>query len=161
LGQTAATVVSLDVTELINLIFVALLVGNDVAVWAVVHRALDEIPVAYAFAAERAMLLRYKTLVPILIFLILASGIAVILQEKTFSWEWWLALAGTLMIFAWQLIVISLYPINIKVMEAKPEDVPPEDEWRAMRRTWFQRHTVRTALSIGALVVFLISAIRI
>ncbi len=153
--------VSLDVTELINLIFVALLVGNDVAVFTVVHPALDEIPVEAAFKAERAMLLRYKTVVPILILLILASGIAVILQETTFSTEWWLALAGTLMIFAWQLIVISLYPLNVKIMEAGPDDVPPEDEWRALRRTWLARHTARTVLSIGALVVFLISAIRI
>jgi hypothetical protein len=154
-------VVSLDVTELINLIFVSLLVGNDVAVFCVVHPALDEIPVPHAFTAERAMLLRYKTLVPILIFLIIASGIAVIVQEDTWTWEWWLALAGTLMIFAWQLIVISLYPINVKLMEAKPEDVPPESEWRSMRRTWLARHTARMVLSIGALVVFLISAIRI
>jgi hypothetical protein len=153
--------VSLDVTELINLIFVALLVGNDVAVFTVVHPALDEIPVEAAFKAERAMLLRYKTVVPILILLILASGIAVIVQEHTFSTEWWLALAGTLMIFAWQLIVISLYPLNVKIMEAGPDDVPPEDEWRALRRTWLARHTARTVLSIGALVVFLISAIRI
>ncbi len=153
--------VSLDVTELINLIFVALLVGNDVAVFTVVHPALDEIPVAHAFTAERAMLLRYKTVVPILILLILASGIAVILQENTYTKEWWLALAGTLMIFAWQLIVISLYPINVKIMEASPDDVPPEDEWRKMRRVWLARHTARTVLSIGALVVFLISAIQI
>ncbi len=153
--------VSLDVAELINLIFVALLVGNDVAVFTVVHPALDEIPVEAAFKAERAMLLRYKTVVPILILLILASGIAVIVQEHTFSTEWWLALAGTLMIFAWQLIVISLYPLNVKIMEAGPEDVPPEDEWRQLRRTWLARHTARTVLSVGALVVFLISAIRI
>ncbi len=153
--------VSLDVTELINLIFVALLVGNDVAVFTVVHPALDEIPVEAAFKAERAMLLRYKTVVPILILLILASGIAVIVQEDTFSTEWWLALAGTLMIFAWQLIVISLYPLNVKIMEASPDDVPSEDEWRDLRRTWLARHTARTVLSIGALIVFLISAIRI
>ena len=98
-----------------------------------IHPALDEIPVAHAFSAERSMLLRYKALIPILILLIIASGIAVVVQEDTFSWEWWLALAGTLMVFAWQLIVISLYPINVKVMEAKPEDVPAEAEWRAMR----------------------------
>ena len=160
MGLVAAAV-SLDVTELINLIFVALLVGNDVAVFTVVHPALDEIPVAHAFTAERAMLLRYKTVVPILILLILASGIAVILQEDAYSKEWWLALAGTLMIFAWQLIVISLYPINVKIMEASPDDVPPEDDWRKMRRVWLARHTARTVLSIGALVVFLISAIQI
>jgi hypothetical protein len=153
--------VPLDVTELINLIFVALLVGNDVAVFMVVHPALDEIPVAHAFTAERAMLLRYKTLVPILILLTLASGIAVAVQETAWTLEWWLAVAGCVMIFVWQLIVISLYPINVKIMEAKPEDVPPEPEWRAMRRTWLARHTVRTVLSTGALVVFLISAIRI
>lgn len=152
---------SLDVTEMINLIFVSLLVGNDVAVWAVVHPALDTIPVAHAFSAERAMLLRYKALIPILILLIFGSGIAVIVQEDTFSWEWWLALAAMLMILTWQLIAISLYPINVKVMEARTEDVPADAEWRAIRRTWFARHTARTALSIGALVAFLVSALRI
>ena len=57
--------------------------------------------------------------------------------------------------------MISLYPINVKIMEASPDDVPPEDDWRKMRRIWLARHTARTVLSIGALVVFLISAIQI
>ena len=153
--------VGLDTAELINIILVALLVGNDVAVWTVVHPALDEIPVAHGFTAERAMLLRYKTLVPFLILFILASGIAVVVQDDAGSASFWLSLAGTVAIFCWQLIVISLYPINIKLMEASPEDVPPEDEWRKMRRVWLARHTARMLLSIAALVLFLISAIRI
>jgi uncharacterized membrane protein len=154
-------VVGLDTAELINIIFVALLVGNDVAVWTVVHPALDEIPVAHAFTAERAMLLRYKTLVPFLILFILASGIAVVVQDKLGSGAFWLSLAGTLAIFVWQLIVISLYPINIKIMQASPEDVPPEEEWRKMRRVWLARHTARTILSIGALVVFVLATLNL
>lgn len=153
--------VGLDTAELINIILVALLVGNDVAVWTVVHPALDEIPVAHAFTAERAMLLRYKTLVPFLILFILASGIAVVVQDKLGSGDFWLSLAGTLAIFVWQLIVISLYPINIKIMQASPDDVPPEDEWRQMRRVWLARHTARMILSIGALVVFVLAAIKL
>jgi hypothetical protein len=154
-------VVGLDTAELINIIFVALLVGNDVAVWTVVHPALDEIPVAHAFTAERAMLLRYKTLVPFLILFILASGIAVVVQDKVGSGDFWLSLAGTLAIFVWQLIVISLYPINIKIMQASPEDVPPEDEWRKMRRVWLARHTARMILSVGALVVFVLASLKL
>ena len=57
--------------------------------------------------------------------------------------------------------MISLYPINVKIMEASPEDVPPEDEWRQMRRIWLARHTARMLLSIGALVVFVLAAIEI
>ena len=152
--------VSLDVTELINLILISLLVGNDVAVWAVVHPALDDIPVAQGFAAERAMLLRYKKFIPILILLILASGIAVAVQEDAWTWEWWLAIAGCVLIFLWQLVVMTLYPLNLKVMEADPEDVPAEKDWRVLRKTWYKRHTVRTVLAVGALVVFLISALR-
>jgi hypothetical protein len=74
--------VGLDTAELINLIFVALLVGNDVAVWSVVHPALDTIPVREGFLAERAMLLRYKVQVPFLILFILASGIAVAVPKN-------------------------------------------------------------------------------
>jgi ABC-type methionine transport system permease subunit len=154
-------VVGLDTAELINIILVALLVGNDVAVWTVVHPALDEIPVEAAFKAERAMLLRYKTLVPFLILFILASGIAVVVQDDVGSASWWLSLAGTIAIFCWQLIVISLYPINVKIMEAGPEDVPDEEEWRKLRRIWLARHTARMILSIGALVVYVIAAIEI
>jgi uncharacterized membrane protein len=153
--------VGLDTAELINLIFVALLVGNDVAVWSVVHPALDSIPVEQGFAAERAMLLRYKAQVPILILLILASGIAVAVQDKLGSLSFWLSVTGCVFIFLWQVVVISLYPLNIKVMEADPEDVPSEADWRALRRTWYERHTSRTVLSIGALVVFVLSALRI
>ncbi|MBA3717029.1 MAG: DUF1772 domain-containing protein [Actinobacteria bacterium] len=153
--------VGLDTAELINIISVALLVGNDVAVWTVVHPALDEIPVAHGFTAERAMLLRYKTLVPILILIILASGVAVVVQDKGGSLNFWLSLSGVIAIFCWQLIVISLYPINVKLMEAKPEDVPPEDEWRRMRRIWLARHTARMVLSIAALVVFVLAALKL
>lgn len=153
--------VGLDTAELVNLIFVALLVGNDVAVWSVVHPALDTIPVEQGFVAERAMLLRYKAQVPFLILLILASGIAVAVQDELWSLSFWLSVSGCVAVFCWQLIVVSLYPINIKVMEADPSDVPGEGEWRAMRRTWYQRHTIRTGLSIGALVVFILSALRI
>jgi hypothetical protein len=46
-------------------------------------------------------------------------------------------------------------------MEADPEDVPTEEDWRALRKTWYKRHTIRTVLAVGALVVFLISALRI
>ena len=153
--------VGLETAELINIILVALLVGNDVAVWTVVHPALDEIPVEAAFKAERAMLLRYKTLVPFLILFILASGIAVIVQDELGSLSFWLSLGGTLAIFFWQVIVISLYPINVRIMEASPDDVPPEDEWRQMRRIWLARHTARMILSIGALVVFVLAAIEL
>jgi len=154
-------VVGLEAAELINIILVALLVGNDVAVWTVVHPALDEIPVEAAFKAERAMLLRYKTLVPFLILFILASGIAVVVQDELGSLSFWLSLAGTIAIFLWQMIVISLYPINVKIMQASPDDVPPEDEWRSMRRIWLARHTARMILSIGALVVFVLAAIEL
>jgi uncharacterized membrane protein len=154
-------VVGLDVAELVNLIFVALLVGNDVAVWSVVHPALDTIPVAHGFAAERAMLLRYKAQVPLLILLILASGIAVAVQDDLGSVSFWLSVTGCVAIFLWQVVVISLYPINIKVMEADPEDVPSEEDWRALRRKWYERHTIRTVLSIGALIVFVLAALRI
>ena len=92
--------------------------------WLVVHPALDEIPVAHGFTAERAMLLRYKTVVPLLILLILASGIAVAVQEEAWTWEWWLAIVGCAMILVWQLIVVSLSPINVKVMAAKPRKSP-------------------------------------
>ena len=153
--------VGLEAAELINIILVALLVGNDVAVWTVVHPALDEIPVEAAFKAERAMLLRYKTLVPFLILFILASGIAVVVQDELGSLSFWLSLAGTIAIFLWQMIVISLYPINVKIMQASPDDVPPEDEWRSMRRIWLARHTARMILSIGALVVFVLAAIEL
>ena len=153
--------VGLETAELINIILVALLVGNDVAVWTVVHPALDEIPVEAAFKAERAMLLRYKTLVPFLILFILASGIAVVVQDDLGSSSFWLSLAGTIAIFLWQVIVISLYPINVKIMEASPDDVPPEEDWRKMRRVWLARHTARTVLSIGALVAFVLAAIEL
>ena len=153
--------VGLDTAELINLIFVALLVGNDVAVWSVVHPALDTIPVEHGFLAERAMLLRYKVQVPFLILFILASGIAVAWQDELWSRSFWLSVTGCVCIFLWQVVVISLYPINIKVMEAKPEDVPAEADWRSMRRTWYQRHTIRTVLSIAALVVFLLAALKL
>jgi len=160
MGLVAAAV-SLDVTELINLIALSLLVGNDVATLVVVHPALDSIPVAHGFTAERAMLLRYKKLVPILILIVFASGIAVAVQEEAWALEWWLAVIGCALIFGWQLIVFSLYPINLKLMEAKPEDVPPEPEWRAMRRLWFERHSLRTLLSSAALVLFLLSALAL
>lgn len=151
----------LEWAELANVIFIGLLAGNDVAVWAVVHPALDTIPVTQSFGAERAMLLRYKAIIPFLILLILVSGSVVAALDDLWSTRFWLAVSGTVAIFLWQLIVLSLYPINMKVMEAPADQVPEPGEWRRMRRTWFQRHTVRTALSVGGLAAFILSAMRI
>ncbi|HEX9417166.1 MAG TPA: DUF1772 domain-containing protein [Gaiellaceae bacterium] len=151
----------LEWAELSNLILIGLLAGNDVAVWAVVHPALDSIPVTQSFGAERAMLLRYKTIIPLLILLILVSGSVVAALDDLWSTRFWLAVSGTVAIFLWQLIVLSLYPLNVKVMEAPADEVPDPEEWRRMRRKWYQRHTVRTVLSVGGLAVFILSALRI
>jgi uncharacterized membrane protein len=151
----------LEWAELANLIFIGLVAGNDVAVWTVVHPALDSIPVTQSFGAERAMLLRYKSVIPLPILVILVSGSVVAALEDLWSTRFWLALAGTVAIFLWQLIVLSLFPINMKVMEAPADHVPDTEEWRRMRRKWYQRHTVRTVLSVAALAAFILSALRI
>jgi hypothetical protein len=149
----------LEAAELANLLLVGLFAGNDLGHWGVVHRALNNIPTAASFAAERAMFRRYRRVMPILWLLTVASGIVVSVLTEDHSTSFWLAVAGTAGVFLWQAVAASLYPVNREILEGPEEAIPEPEAWAGLRKRWYGRHTLRVALVVGAFVAFVVSAL--
>jgi len=147
----------LEAAQLANLILVALFAGNDAGHWGVVHPALSRIPVAASYAAERTIFRGYRTVMPILVPLTLASGVVVAVWAE--GTAFWLAVAGCVAVFGWQVIAVSLYPLNKVILEDTGEAVPQAEEWWSLRRRWYRRHTFRMLLVVSALVTFILSAL--
>jgi uncharacterized membrane protein len=150
----------LETAELINLLLVGVLAGNDLGHWSVVHPALGKISAGASYAAERAIFRRYRHIMPVLVPLALVSGIVTAVIGKTSSTSFWLAVGGCVALFGWQLVVLSLYPLNERIL-GRPVDAapPPDDEWWAIRRVWYRRHTIRVWLGFVAFAVFILSAL--
>jgi hypothetical protein len=150
---------SLEAAELANLILIGLYAGNDVGHWGVIHRALSQIPTPASFAAERAIFRRYRRVMPILMPLTLASGIVVAVLTEDWSASFWLAVAGSAAVVLWQVVAVSLYPLNRTILEGPEEAIPEPETWSSIRKRWYGRHTLRVALIVAALVVFILSAL--
>jgi uncharacterized membrane protein len=149
---------TLESAQLANLIIAGLLAGNDAGHWGVVHPALSKISVAASYAAERSIFYGYRRVMPILVPLTLASGIVVAILTQGHSASFWLAVAGCIAVLGWQIVAVSLYPVNRVILEERDEP-PADNEWWGLRRRWYQRHTIRVALVAAALVCFILSAL--
>jgi hypothetical protein len=149
----------LEAAELANLLLVGLFAGNDLGHWGVVHRALNKIPVAASFLAERSMFRRYRRVMPVLWLATVASGVVVSILTENHSTSFWLAVFGTIGVFLWQGVAASLYPLNRQILEGPEEAIPDPETWANLRKRWYARHTLRVALVVGAFVAFLVSAL--
>jgi|SRR5829696_5377683 len=147
-----------EAAELANLILVGVLAGNDLGHWSVVHPALGKVPAHESFTAEKAIFGRYRYFMPILVPLAIASGIVVAVIGDKSDTSFWLAVAGVSLLGVWQFVVLTLYPLNERILGAESRE-PTADEWWALRRSWYARHTVRVWAGFAAFVLFVLSAL--
>ena len=150
---------TLESAQFANLILVALFAGNDAGHWGVVHPALSKISAPCSYAAERAIFRGYRVVMPILVPLTLASGIVVAILTDDQHASFWLAVAGCIAVLGWQIIAVSLYPLNKVILEEGDDKVPEAEEWWALRNRWYRRHTFRMALVVSALVTFILATL--
>lgn len=150
---------SLEYAQLANLILVALFAGNDAGHWGVVHPALSKISVPCSYAAERSIFRGYRVVMPILVPVTLVSGIVVAILTDDQHASFWLAVVGCIAVLGWQIIAVSLYPLNKVILQEDESAVPEAAEWWALRNRWYRRHTFRMTLVVSALVTFILSAL--
>ena len=148
---------ALDGARFTNLLLAALLVGNEVGTWAVVHPALNALPFQASLRPEQAIVRRYGSFMPALMLLTIGSGIVVVsLRPDAPSFV--LALAGVFCLAAMLAVTLARnVPINRKILAATLDTPPPT--WWSLRRRWDRLHTVRVTLDLAALALFILAAL--
>ena len=148
---------ALDGAHFANLLLAALLVGNEVGTWAVIHPALNTLPFEANLRPEQAIVRRYGRFMPALMLLAIASGIVVVsLRPQSFSFA--LTLAGVLCLAVMLAVTLAgNVPINRKILEATLDTPPPT--WWSLRRRWDRLHTARVVLDVAGLALFILGAL--
>ena len=148
----------LDAACFANLFFAALLVGNEVGTWAVVHPALKTLPFEANVRPEQAIVRRYARFMPALMIPAIASG-ALVLALGSEGAAFALTLAGVACLTAMLAVtLLGNVPINRRILEASPDMPPPT--WWWLRRRWDRLHSARVALDVAALSL-LIAAVLV
>jgi hypothetical protein len=152
----------LKVARFVNLILAALLAGNEFGSWAVVHRALWDMPTPEHIRAEQALTRHFGAIMPFWMLSVVASCLSVLAltRERRGSSAFRFTLAGTLCFVA--MLISTLrgnVPINNRTLELSPEQTSPE-EWRELRERWEKLHTLRAALNVSGLSLLYLGALR-
>jgi uncharacterized membrane protein len=141
--------------HLVNLLLVALVVGNEFGTWAVVHRAVAQLSIPEQVRAEQALTRRYAQLMPPLMIAALVSGglVLAVSAAGPGSVPWMLTLAATACLAAMLgITLVGNQPINRATLQQDP-DVQPH-VWLALRGRWNRLHDWRVLLDFAAFVLF-------
>jgi uncharacterized membrane protein len=149
--------VTSDVAQVVNLLAAAILTGNELGTWAVVHPAIQRLPFEQEVPAEREITRRYGYFMPGLMLLTVVSGYVAAGALGTDSDAFGLVMAGTVCFTVMLAITLAgNVPINVRTLRF--EEAAGRDEWRALRRRWDRLHTVRIALDAAGLVLLVLAA---
>ncbi len=142
--------VTSEALQFINLIAAAVLTGNELGTWAVVHPAIAKLSMPEEVAAEQAITRRYGFFMPGLMLLTVVSGFAAASQLDSGSDAFALTLAASAC-FALMLAITLAGNVPLNVRTLGFDQAGSVDEWRAIRRRWDRLHTARNLLSITGL----------
>lgn len=147
----------LDGAHFINLLLAALLVGNEVGTWAVIHPALSTLPFEANLRPEQAIVRRYGRFLPAVMLLTLASGV-VVLSLRPESLSFTLTLAGVVCLGAMLAVTVAgNLPINRRILRATLDTPPPA--WWELRRRWDRLHAARVLLDVAGLALLILGAL--
>ena len=143
----------------INLLLSGMMVGNEFGGWIAVHPALNTLPPAAHVAAEQAVVLRYKAIMPFWMMSAIVSTLPVLARvEDRHAPAFRLTLAGMSCFIAMLMVTFSgNMPINNQILRLSP-DTPPAN-WRQLRARWDQFHTLRNLLNIVGLSCLILGAL--
>ena len=141
--------------RLLHLMSAGVLTGNELGTFSVVHPAIQRLPFAEEVRAEQEITRRYGYVMPAVMTLAVASGVAAARDGE----ERALTVAGTAC-YATMLAItlIGNVPINTRTLRFGPGGDP--SEWRALRRRWDRLHGVRVVLDLAGLTCAAIGALR-
>jgi uncharacterized membrane protein len=144
------------VLEIIQLVLIGLLAGEELVVRYGVQPAMDSLPEQAHLRTRIALVKRLKVVVPVLMLPAVAASIALLLVAADGNLAWraggMAALIGFLL-FSF----LGTVPINMKVNDWDAEN-PPAD-WRSVVRRWESIDTFRSAAAILAFALFAVAAI--
>lgn len=137
----------------------ALLVGNEFAVGAFINPSFTRLPdVAQAPAARETARIYGKVMPFWMVTNLILCVLLILLVADRYSTRWWFYLAATVL-FAFVIVfsIIFPVPINNKIANWNPNDLP--DDWRELRKRWDKYHFVRIILLLIALAALIFGTI--
>lgn len=145
---------------LLTLLGAALLVGNEFTVGVFINPAynrLPEQPQAYA-ARETARV--FGRVMPFWMAAnLLLNILLVFLVADRYSAAWWFySTAAVLFAFVIVFSVVFPVPINNRIANWNPEDLP--HDWRDLRGRWDKFHYVRIVLLLSALACLIWATVK-
>jgi uncharacterized membrane protein len=141
--------------QLVNLVLVGVLAGNEFGTWAVVHRAIAELSIPEQVRAEQALTRRYGQLMPVLMLAALASGglASATSAARRGPLPRALRLAASACLAAMLgITLVGNQPLNRATLRQEPS-VDPQ-AWLGLRGRWNRLHDWRVPLDLAALVLF-------
>ncbi len=150
----------LRIAHVVNLGVAGLLVGNEFATWAVVHRAVEALAVPEQVTVEQALTRRYLRIMPVLMTGTVASSVVVtVMLPAGDAAAFRLTLAAT-GCFSLMLAVTLAgnMPLNAATLRTGP-DVDPSD-WRQIRGRWNSLHSIRVLLDVTGFLLLILALVE-
>jgi uncharacterized membrane protein len=147
-------------THLLNLLLVAVLLGNELGTWAVVHRAVAQLSIPEQVRAEQALTRLYGQVMPLLMIASLVSGGLVLasLPAGPGSLAWTLTLAALACLAAMLgITLVGNQPINQATLQQDPDGEP--EAWLILRARWNRLHDWRVLLDLAAFGLFALGVV--
>lgn len=144
-----------DALQLISLLAAAILTGNELGTWAVVHPALHTLSFRDEVRAEQAITRRYGFFMPGLMLVTIVSGFAAAATVDGEARTLLLCAAGCFTAML-AITLIGNVPINVRTLAFEDGD---EAQWRRLRRRWDRLHLARILLDLTGLLLVAVAAV--
>ena len=146
-----------DLAQGVALLLATLVVGQDFASWAVVHRVLDRLPFEANLPAEQPIYRGFGRLMPVLMPATILTLVATVVISPPGS-----VIRGPLGLLAIAsfvaMVAITIagnMPLNARILAASPST--PEHEWWTLRRRWDVFHRVRVLVEMIGLISLIVA----
>jgi uncharacterized membrane protein len=137
-----------------NIFFAGLLAGEEFIVRFGVRRAIVRLADPDHIRIRQALIRALRIPVPILFFLALLSGAAVIYLGPLGGQAFGLRVAGVAALLLFIGVTLGgTVPINQAALDWSPRT--PPDDWRTLVRRWERLDTIRTLAAVAAFACFL------
>jgi uncharacterized membrane protein len=152
--------VKIRAAQSITIVLFALVMGVFWGTWFSLSRTMDQLSPATFVAVGHEMIQNLGLPMAILLPLALLSALVtvVLLWRSGHRVAFWWLLAGFLLMVAALVITLAVeVPIDNQIQEWTAATLP--GDWRSIQSRWELWHTVRTFVSIGALVAVTVGAV--
>jgi uncharacterized membrane protein len=152
--------VKIRTAQATTIVLFSLVMGVFWGTWFSLSRTMDQLSGETFVAVGHQMIQNLGVPMAILLPLALVSALvtlALLWREGRTARFWWLAAGFALMVVALVVTLAVEVPIDNQIQDWTAATLP--GDWRSIQSRWELWHTVRTFLSIGAVIAATISAV--